>query len=211
MKKPAQKTKATTQEFIEVEEIFDNVVILKNGNACLIIEITAANFSLLSKDEQDAKIFSYAALLNSLAFPIQIFIQSKKIDISSYLKLLDGETKKTENQKFANQIKLYRDFVEELIDVNSVLDKKFYIVIPYSYLEGGIKMGGDFATLAKAALLSKAQSFHSQLARLNLKAKTLEKEELIKLFYGIYNEESAPASQIAENAQSTIIKIGGKP
>src|ERR1035437_3399966 len=81
----------STQKFIDITDIADDIVILGGGNACLVIEVSATNFALLSPDEQDAKIYAYASLLNSLSFPIQIVIRSKKIDISNYLKLLDTE------------------------------------------------------------------------------------------------------------------------
>lgn len=217
MKKPAQKIRATTQRFTEIEDIVDNVVILSFGNACLVIEVTATNFSLLSKEEQNAKILSYASLLNSLSFSIQIFIQSKKIDISSYLKLLDEEAKKTQNQTLANQMKLYRDFVETLVRINTVLDKRFYIVVPYSHLEAGVLDAAGivkkeslqkevFIQRAKTALASKAESLHSQLSKLGLTAKTLKKEELIKLFYGIYNADHVSPTPIPENLTAAIIR-----
>ena len=125
MIKPAQRKKATTQKFTEIENIEENIVILSGKNACLIIEVNATNFALLSKEEQDTKIFSYASLLNSLSFPVQIFIRSKKLDISSYLKLLEAQSGQTQNQLLSTQIKLYGDFVRELVKVNTVLDKKF--------------------------------------------------------------------------------------
>ena len=157
MIKTAQKKKATTQKFIEIENIDEDIVILSGKNASLIIEVNATNFSLLSKEEQDSKIFSYASLLNSLSFPIQIFIRSKKLDVSSYLKLLETQAAQTENQLLSSQIRLYRDFVKELVKVNTVLDKKFYIVISYSYLEKGVMASSDsFLGLAKTSLHSKA-------------------------------------------------------
>lgn len=218
MKNPAQTIKATTQKFTEIEDIIDNVVFLFFGNACLVIEVTAANFPLLSTDEKLAKIYSYVALLNSLSFPIQILIQSKKIDISSYLKLLSLEATKTQNQLLANKIKLYGEYVESLVKINSVLDKKFYIIIPYSSLEeGAIKAAGNIKKglaqkqirfeSASVSLKLKAASLHAQLARLNLHAKTLNKDELIKLFYSIYSGNSAEINQQAINIQAPVVDL----
>ena len=187
MKKSAKNSKATTQKFIEIQDIVDNIVLLSGGNACLVIEVQATNFSLLSQQEQDVKVLSYSSLLNSLSFPIQVFIRSKKIDISSYLRQLDDEVTKTQNQLLKNQIKLYKDFVQELIKVNTVLDKKFYIAIPYSGLESGINVGHNFFMNAKSKLSSKAESLHAMLRRMNLPARTLSREELVKLFHEIYN------------------------
>ena len=220
MAKSARKINATTQKFTEIQDIVDDVVILSGGSACLIIEVTATNFALLSAEEQDSKIYSYAALLNSLSFPIQILIRSKKLDISSYIKLLEAEAKKTQNQMLAEQIRLYKDFVSELVKVNTVLDKKFYIAVPFSYLEKGIGAAAgtvskksfdvsSFAQSAKSALHSKAESIHSQLGRLNLRARTLGKEELVKLFYEIYNDTLIETGQATDNIKTPIIKNEG--
>jgi hypothetical protein len=217
MAKSARKINATTQKFTEIQDIVDDIVVFAGGSACLVIEVTATNFALLSAEEQDSKIYSYAALLNSLSFPIQILIRSKKLDISSYLKLLDNEAKKTQNQMLAEQIRLYRDFVQELVKVNTVLDKKFYIAIPFSFLEKGVGAAAtgvnkksfdasSFAQGAKSALHSKAESLHSQLSRLNLRAKTLEKEELVKLFYEIYNESTIETGQAGDNINTPVVK-----
>jgi len=214
MASPAPKNAAPSQHFVEIVDIIDDIVILAGGNACLIIEVKATNFSLLSTDEQGAKIYSYASLLNALSFSIQIVIRSKKLDVSNYLKLLDDEKTKAQSEALAKQIGLYRNFVQELVKVNTILDKKFYIVIPYSSLEKGI--GGaretigdgssqsNFITGAKAALYSKADAVHTQLNRLNLKAETLGKDKLTKLFYDIFNDESINHQQ-TENMTKPIM------
>lgn len=178
--------KASTQKFIEIQDVIDNVLILQGRRACLILEVTAANFALLNKEEQDGKIASYAALLNSLSFPIQIVIRSKKLDISSYLKLLEVKENQTLNLNLKERIKEYRAFISDLVKVNIVLDKKFYITIPYTFLE---KPGSDFLQSAKASLHSKAESLKSQLSRLNIPVRVLREEELIKFFYDLYNED----------------------
>lgn len=192
-------TKTATQKFIEIQNIQDDVVILSGGNACLVIEVQTANFTLLSKEEQDAKISSYASLLNSLSFPIQILVKNKRVDISSYVKLLETEIQKQSAEtKKKNYMKQYKDYVSELVKTSTVLDKKFYIAISYSYLEAGAQSAAaalkknafakqDFIALAKETLHTKANSLYAQLARLNLRAKTLQKEELINLFYAVFN------------------------
>lgn len=193
MAKTAQFS-ASTQKFIEIKDIDENVVIFINGAACTVLEVKATNFTLLSAEEQDSKIIAYAGLLNSLSFPIQIIIRNKKLDITSYVGQLDAEIKKTQNPSLAKQIELYRNFVSELVKVNTVLDKKFYISIPYSSLEKGVQgVAADpalFATTAKSALRSKAETLMSSLSRIGLKAKILDRDELIKLYHDIYNEVS---------------------
>jgi hypothetical protein len=213
MASSVQKNATPSQHFVEIVDIIDDVVLLAGGNACLVIEVKATNFSLLSADEQNAKVYSYASLLNAISFSIQIVIRSKKLDVSNYLKLLDDEKMKAQSEALAKQIGLYRNFVQELVKVNIILDKKFYIVIPYSSLEKGISGAketivdsssqSNFIFGAKAALYSKADAVHAQLKRLNLKAETLSKEKLTRLFYDIFNDEGISHEQ-AEHATKPI-------
>jgi conjugal transfer ATP-binding protein TraC len=208
MSHSTQKSKTTTQKFIEILDIVDNIVLLASGNACSIIEVQATNFALLSQEEQDSRVLSYSSLLNSLSFPIQIFIRSKKIDISSYLKLLDLEVEKSQNQLLKTQINSYKDFVQELVKVNIVLDKKFYIVLPYTGMESGINMSREnFFLSAKSKLLTKAESLHSMLRRMNLSARTLDKDELTKLFHEIYNGDFEQPGEISQNAQKDMVPL----
>lgn len=202
----AQKIRASTQKFTEIEDIRDTVVLLTGNRACLLIEIQATNFSLLSPEEKQAKIFSFASFLNSLSYPIQIVIRNKRVDISSYIKRLDNELTKLsiaphgtndQQQRKIAYIQQYRSFVQELIKVNTVLDKTFYIVLSFSSLEKGVSgitiKKEDFFLQAKAALHTKAESVLSQFGRLGLRSKIAEKESLVKVFYSIYNDEHAAA------------------
>jgi hypothetical protein len=195
----AHKIHATTQKFTEIVDFIDNIVILEGGAACMIIEITASNFALLSRREQDTRIFAYASLLNSLSFPIQILIRNKRIDISIYLKSLDEIIAQTQGAQLKQYIQYYRTFVHEMVTVNVVLSKSFYIVVPYSALEGGVAgvkqsvQKGQTATQAtavdaKKALNTKSSTLLGQLQKFATSARILEKEDLIKLFYDIYNE-----------------------
>jgi hypothetical protein len=195
----AQKIHATTQKFTEIVDFIDDIVVLEGGSACMIIEITASNFALLSRREQDTRIFAYASLLNSLSFPIQILIRNKRIDISIYLKSLDEIISQTQNPQLKQYIQYYRTFVHEMVTVNVVLSKSFYIVIPYSALEGGVagvkstvqkgqSQAQTTAAEAKKALGTKSSTLLGQLQKFATSARILEKEDLIKLFYDIYNE-----------------------
>ncbi len=222
MAKTAQKIKATTQRFTEISDISENIVILTNGNACMLIEVTATNFALQSIEEQQVKILAYASLLNSLSFPIQVFITNKQLDVSTYLKRLDEQIKGARSQMFAQQISLYKDFVAELVKINTVLDKKFYIVIPYSPLEKGVtgaKAGAlgasadpNLINQAKVALKSKAESLLSEIGRINLKARILEKEELVRVIYEIFNGPISQEANLIEEYKPPIVQgqNGGK-
>jgi hypothetical protein len=213
----AQKIHATTQKFTEIVDFVDNIVILEGGSACMIIEITASNFALLSRREQDTRIFAYASLLNSLSFPIQILIRNKRIDISIYLKSLDEIIANTQNPQLKQYIQYYRTFVHEMVTVNVVLSKSFYIVIPYSALEAGVAgvknsvQKGQSQTQmtaadAKKALSTKASTLLGQLQKFATSARVLEKEDLIKLFYDIYNEGTGiNVDQMEPGVQATMV------
>ena len=218
----AQKIHSSTQKFTEIVDFVDTIVVLENGNACSIIEITASNFALLSKREQDTRIFSYASMLNSLSFPIQIIIRNKRMDINIYIKELDKVIKDTKNPLLQNYIKLYRTFVHEMVTVNVVLNKAFYIVIPYSSLEAGVtgvtqtgpKKGLSeveiFAEKAKQTLQTKVDTVLAQLQKFATSARILEKPDLIKLFYDIYNGNTTiEVGQIEEGVNATIVSTGG--
>src|SRR5437868_10438414 len=107
-----QTAHTSTQKFTGIIDIRENIVLLEGGNACTVIRVTATNFALLSREEQDGKMFAYASLLNSLSFPVQILVKSKKVQILPYLKLLDTEIKKSTNPRLGSFIQQYRDFVE---------------------------------------------------------------------------------------------------
>lgn len=205
----SKKHAGSTQKFTEISDITDTIVLFTNGNACLVTEVQATNFSLLSQDEQAAKITAYGSLLNSLSFSIQILVRNKRVDITSYLKLLDAEAQKTANEKLSTQIILYREFVQEMVKVNTVLDKTFYIIIPYSPLEKGATQAlkkEDNTISAQNALHAKADTLMAQFSRLSLGARVLEKEDLIKLFYEIYNHSIEQTSQVDQTYTAAVVQ-----
>lgn len=214
MSHSAQKINATTQNFLEIENIVGDVVLLSGGAACMVIEVVATNFTLQSMQEQQVKILSYASLLNSLSFQIQIVILSRRLDISSYIKLLGEQATKTPNKMLAKHINLYKDFVAELVRANTVLDKKFYVAISFSFLEkgaGGVANFKDreaFVGDAKKLLTSKAVSIMQELLRIGLKSKILGKNELVQLFYEIYNSEDG--AHTSETAGTTMVRNAQK-
>ncbi|AKM79842.1 MAG: hypothetical protein UX85_C0001G0002 [Candidatus Beckwithbacteria bacterium GW2011_GWB1_47_15] len=205
---PPAPIKASTQDHLDIEDIRNDLVILKDGSCCLILQTTAVNFSLLSEGEQDATIYAYAGMLNSLTFPVQILIHSQKKNIQSYLALLNTQEQKIKNPLLKGQLVKYRDFITQTVKENDVLDKKFYIVIPFSALELGVsstlssvvrKSKGlpfdkDYIIQkAATALVPKRDHLVGQLTRLGLKAKQLTTPELIKLLFGYYNPDAGSA------------------
>ena len=216
----AQKIHATTQKFTEIVDFADDIVILEGGNACMIIEITASNFALLSKREQDSRIFSYAGMLNSLSFPVQILIRNRRMDISLYIHELEDVITNTKNQQLAAYVEYYAAFVKEMVTVNVVLNKSFYIVVPFSSLEMGVtgatqtqqkrtSQKEEFIESARKILMNKANALLGQLQKFATSAKILQKEDLIKLYYEIYNEDTeVDIDQMQSGADAPFIKGG---
>lgn len=193
--------RATTQEFLHIEDIADDLLIMRDGSAALVLETAAVNFGLLSEDEQDALIYAYGSLINSLSFPLQIVILSKRMDISSYIERVGQEEEKQQNPTMRERLRTYREFIISIVKDNKVLEKKFYLVIPFSFLEMGVKSAlissGKKKSLpfsldyilsrAKTALFPKRDHLLRQLSRIGLKGRQLTTQELVELFYNIYN------------------------
>ncbi len=222
MQNPAQVAiKSTTQEFVGIEDIKDDLVLLKDGSCCLILKVTAINFGLLSEQEQDAIIYAYAGLLNSLSFSVQIVVRSKRKDITTYLGLLKQQEEKQLSAPLKEQIGKYRQFVENTVKVNNVLDKKFYIVIPFSLLEVGAGVATSLLTKkkglpypksyilerAKTNLYPKRDHLLRQLTRLGVRTAQLTTPELIQLFYDIFNPESLGSEKIVSSSELFISPI----
>ena len=193
--------RATTQEFLDIEDVVEDLVILQNGSVALIVETTAVNFGLLSEEEQDSLIYAYASFLNSLSFPLQILILSKRMDISSYIELINTEEGRAVNQVLKERLKRYREFILSIVKENRVLEKRFYLCLPFSAIELGVK--GAFGTpgrnkqlpfskdyiisRAKTSLYPKRDHLLRQIARIGLKGKQLTTQELVEIFYNVYN------------------------
>lgn len=207
----------STQFHLDIEDIRDDLVVLKDGSAALVIQTTAVNFGLLSEKEQDAMIYAYGGMLNSLTFPIQIVVVSAKKDISAYLKLLEKEEQKAEKPIFKEQIRLYYEFVKKIVSENQILDKRFYISIPFSSLELGLKsakssiFGENKLQLplnyilekAKNVLLPKRDHITRQLSRIGLKSEQLKTQQLIELFYNLYNPEAIGTHNLVDAKEYT--------
>ncbi len=180
---------ATTQDHLEVETIQDDVVVLRGGLISVVIQTSAINFGLLSEEEQDATIYAYAGLLNSLSFPVQIVIKSEKKDISSYLELLVAQEKKLKDETMKTRMSQYRNFIETTIQEQNVLDKKFYIIVSYQMvtLSGKVEITEELLSRAKADLEPKRDHIIKQLTRIGLTAQQLNSQNLMKLFHGYYN------------------------
>lgn len=195
--------KASTQTFIEIEEVREDIVLMKDYSAVTILEVGAVNFWLLSAEEQSAMIYSYSNLLNSLSFPVQILILSKRMDVSSYLDYLATKAKNQKNAILQKRLMSYQEFIKTIIKKTSVLEKRFFFAIPFSPLEMGVA-GANAKSLkreyvlnrAKTSLYPKRDTLLRLLNKNGLKATIAGEQQVVELFYNLYNT-SATGRQLA--------------
>lgn len=194
--------KPSTQTHLDIYDIQNDLLILKDGSVCMLLEVSAINFGLFSEREQEATIYAYAQMLNSLNFTIQIVITSKRKDITDYLDRLEVRLSSTTSPKVKEQLLKYREFIKSIVRQGNVLDKKFYVSIPFSSLELGvssalsafskkpIKPVAPMATIVERAtnhLSPKRDHLIRLLARIGLKSRQMSSQELLQLFYDAYN------------------------
>jgi len=202
---PITKTATPSQKFIEIQEIKDDVVILKNGGLRAICIASSINFELKGSEEQEALIGRFQGFLNSLDFPLQILINSRKLNIDSYLENLTELARNQENELLRAQTVEYMEFIQKFVELTDVMNKSFYLIVPYNPI-GGKKE--NFLDKIKYIVkpkenvqkipLEKFQEHKSQLNQrvnhiiaglngLEIKATLLNTNQLISLFYGFYN------------------------
>lgn len=191
---------ASIQKHMEIKEIKDDVVVLKNGGMRAILMTTSLNFALRSIDEQDAIIYQYQNFLNSLDFSIQIVAASRKFDIAPYVSALKQKQVNQENQLLKMQTCEYIDFIKGLTETTSIMTESFYVVVPYSPTiakKSGF-LGKFFSGQKQANKEQKFQELKNDLWQrvefivmglrsAGVKAVPLETDELIELFYKFYN------------------------
>lgn len=206
-----------SQELVPIEEIRDGVVILEDGSMRAVLMASSLNFALKSTEEQDAIISQYQNFLNSLDFSVQFFIQSRKLNIEPYLDTLRERKKIETNELLRIQITEYITFVKEFVETSNIVAKTFYIVIPFNPLaildvrKGGI--GGIFESLFgkkktgepligaekfeeyKTQLWQRVETVIQGLVRSGVRTVPLNTEELIELYYGLFNPEESSKGQ----------------
>jgi hypothetical protein len=189
------------QQKIDIEDVQEGIIILKDGSLRAILMTSSVNFSLKSTDEQDAIIFKYQGFLNSLDFPIQITALSRNLDISDYLAIIEQKKKEQSNELLKIQISEYQDFIKNLVQVGNIINQSFYVVVPLSLIEkkkSGVmeKLGIKTQTSKtenktldelKTQLWQRVEYVSSGLSGLGVKATPLNTEEVSQLFYRLYN------------------------
>lgn len=203
--KPKQTTGgASTQRYVDVEEIRDGLLILKNGSIRAILLVSSINFDLKSSQEQDGIILQYQNFLNTLDFPVQIVISSKRFDVEPYLSLLADQETTQENELLRFQITEYKIFIKQLAEISNIMSKYFYIVIPFSPAEDeknglldrltGIfnpqkntSLHGELFESYRSQLYQRVEQVSVALSGTGVQATPLNTEEIIELLYDSYN------------------------
>ena len=220
---PAKKNRKnpmlSTQTHLRIGEIRNDTLVLKNNGLRAVIKTSSLNFNLKSESEQKAIIYSYQSFLNSLEFPIQIVVRSKKLDIDHYINQVKELGEKQKNPLLQEQTFEYADYIKKLVDYANIMDKEFYVVVPYEpgAIQGGTTLiQGFFQRLApkdsfsdikkrinefnnlKKSLTQRVNTVKAGLESCGLKAKQLNTSELIELFYNIYNPKTSRSSKLKD-------------
>lgn len=194
----------STQKYINVEEIKNDLVVLKNKSLRAVLLVSSINFDLKSADEQEAIIGGYQNFINSLDFPVQIMISSKRLNIEPYLELLENKRKTQTSELMRLQISEYSNFIKNITEVSQIMTKQFYVVVPFypvENLENGfldrvmgffnptqqIEETVEIFETYKNQLWQRVDQISSGLAALGVKSTVLNTEELVELLYSSYN------------------------
>jgi hypothetical protein len=210
----------STQNTLQIAEIRDGIVIMNDGSFRAVVMVKCINFDLMSPQEQEAVEYSYQGFLNSLYFPIQIFIRSQKIDLQPYIARLDKIRTEHDNMLLAMLMEDYINYIGALAQQTNIMDKKFYVVVPFlptSDVQKALTQSKDFLSGLKALFIPKeqhvtinevdlnkakdelrnrVQSVLSGLMQCGIQGLPLDTQELIELYYDTYNPDTATRQQL---------------
>ena len=198
---------AATQQFVPIEHVRDGLITLKTGEMRAILITSSLNLALKSEDEQQAILLQFQNFLNSLDFSIEIFVQSRRLNIKPYMELLQARSKEVKEDLLKIQIHEYMGFIQKFTDESNIMTKHFFIVIPY-FKQGGVQESDANSLLSFASsggASSTSSSFEASriqleqrvltvsqgLSRFGLRTQKLGTEEVVELFYKLFN----PAEQ----------------
>jgi len=210
-----KKISVSTQHFLDIAEIREDCVVLKDGTMRAVLLVSSINFALKSEEEQNAIISAYVSFLNFLEFPLQIVIQSRKLDIDGYLDRLKKIEKEQTNELLRMQIAEYRQYVSELVEIGDIMNKRFYVVVPYDPMSDkqkswfrrflglfaaakDVKLSQDQFMKRRHSLFQRVEHILSGLSSMSLKAVILDTQSLIELYYNTYNPDVYSKEKLVE-------------
>ena len=210
------------QDLIQVTEIRDGVVILTDGSIRALLLVSSVNFALKSEDEQSAIIYAYQDFINALDFGVQITVSSRKLDITPYLEEVKALRDKQLNELLRLQMNEYINFVGELVKGSNIMTKTFFITIPFSVTQnkkqgfferfkrsvksasGSHAMGDEEFEHNKSQLFQRVEQVALGLRGLGLRVVPLQTQELLELFYNLYNPETSRNQRLKNISQLNI-------
>lgn len=209
----------SSQDFVPIKEVRDGVVILKDGTLVSVIMTSSVNFALKSREEQEAIIFQFQNFLNAINFSIQIFSQSRKLDIKPYIGLLTNVLKEQKNELLKIQTREYMEFIKSFTETVNIMTKSFFIAVPYTpsiiQNQGGV-LGKIFGNKKGSEAKRENENFEENrvqleqrvevivqgLTRLGVRSVPLGTEELVELYYKLFNpgdtEKPINVTQVAK-------------
>lgn len=217
------KVNVSTQRFLDIAEIKEDTVIMRDGTLRAIILVSSINFALKSEDEQNAIISAYVSFLNNIDYPLQIVIQSRELNIDSYIESLKQKEKEQTNELLKMQISEYMQYVQELVSMSKVMNKRFYIVVPYNPLSDKqknffarlfdvfkpatlIKMKEEKFLRRRVELTRRVDNTVSGLTSVGLNAVQLDTQSLIELYYNSYNPATSSNQKLVDINQLRVAK-----
>lgn len=204
-----QQSARASQELLNIEEIRDSVAILKSGGLRAVLMASSINFGLKSQEEQDAVVAQYQNFLNGLDFTVQFFISSRDLDIRPYTDMLRERAGQETEELLKIQINEYIDFIQNFVEVERIVSKSFYIVVPFDPAAINVKSSGvgklfgmfrkqentvtpnDTFEERRSQLFQRADAVAQGLAGLGVRTALLNTEELVELYYRLYNPDEA--------------------
>jgi hypothetical protein len=215
---------ASTQDHVPIAGVRDGIIIMKDGSFRLVLSISPINFSLKSEQEQNALIFKYQSFLNSLHFPIQITMQSKRLDLTPYLQKMKKIAEKQSNELLRIQTEDYISFVGELINIANIMSKSFFLTVSYtplsvpklSFLDkltGRAASGNtlrisdtDFESHSQE-LMERGNTIAGNLGSMGLRVRQLSTQEILEMFYNLYNPEEAGKERLipVEEMEASVV------
>ena len=208
------KESTPTQKFIDIESVKQDTLVLRHGGLRKILMVSGLNFDLQSEEEQNTIIYSFQSFLNGLNFSVQVFIHSRKLNINKYLAQLVIRQKNEPLDLLKDIIGDYRNFIESFVGQNAIMEKGFFVVIPFDPVEAiassklflkkltGWVRKKPVSAEESAAIIQKnfgeslgklnrrVDSVISGLAQIGLRAITINEKEIVELFYNLYNPET---------------------
>jgi type IV secretory pathway VirB4 component len=197
--------KKSTQDFLEISQIREGVVILKNKSLRGILMISSVNLALKSTEEQTAIINQFQSFLNSLDFTCQIIVQSRKVNLTGYIDLIKKWESKQKNELLQHQTESYRNFIQRFIKEESILSKKFFVVVPYAFHETpGAKLTEESFKRLRKQLMQRMEFVALGLRRCSLQAAPLTSSELIELYWTLHHPKESETGYYPEFPEELI-------